>query len=79
MPLNLLSILGHGGTDMIENFEEQIIREKAVWFAKGNLREILKISIPEDSFGSNKKFIIAIIEVDKPVKKDLIDEASVPF
>lgn len=62
------------GNTMID-IEEQILRDKALWFAKGSLPEILRISIPEEAFKKrkDKQYIVAIVEVDKK-DKDFIEE-----
>lgn len=58
------------------DLDERLIRDKALWFAKGKLPEILKISIPDGSFSHKKTYIVSIIEIDKPVENDLIDNDS---
>lgn len=53
---------------MSPTFEEQIIREKAIFFAKGKFPDIIRHSIPDSGFSTNKTYMVSIIEVDEEEK-----------
>lgn len=50
---------------MVDPVAEQLIREKACFFVKGKMPDVLRSNIPNSAFKKGMTYILAIIEVDE--------------
>lgn len=48
---------------------EQLIRDKAVFFAKGSFDDIIRTSIPDKGWDKSKNYIIAVIPTEEPTNR----------